>query len=115
MRARLYPSPASEDTARALTPRGPHAGSNTIGADMKARQSSKIREIGDALVAMGLLTLDEQAKALGLGRSTAWTILQASHKGSGLSAAVVNQMLAAPQLPPLVRAVILEYVDEKTA
>ena len=64
--------------------------------DVKARQSAKIREIGAALVAMGYRALDEQARALGLGRSTAWTILQANHKNSGLSATVIIRMLAAP-------------------
>ena len=82
---------------------------------VKARQASKIREIGDALIALGYLVLDEQAKALGLARSTAWTILQANHKSSGLSATVINRMLTVPQLPPLVRAIILEYIDEKVA
>ena len=82
---------------------------------VKARQSSKIREIGDALIALGYLALDEQAKALGLARSTAWTILRVDHKNSGLSATVINRMLAAPQLPTLVRAIILEYIDEKVA
>jgi hypothetical protein len=81
----------------------------------KARQSSKIREIGDALIALGYLALDEQAKALGLGRSTAWTILRADHKNSGLSATVIDRMLAASHLPPFVHAIILEYVDEKVA
>jgi hypothetical protein len=82
---------------------------------VKAGQSSKIREIGDALIALGYLALDEQARALGLARSTAWTILQANHKSSGLSATVINRMLAAPHLPPLVRAILLEYVDERVA
>jgi hypothetical protein len=82
---------------------------------MKARQSSKIRELGDALVATGFLTLDQQANALGLSRSTTWTVLKASHKNSGLSAAIINRMLKAPQLPPLVRGRLLEYIDEKTA
>jgi hypothetical protein len=82
---------------------------------VKARQASKIREIGDALIALGYLALDEQAKALGLARSTAWTILRADHKNSGLSATVINRMLAAPHLPPLVRAIILEYIDERVA
>jgi hypothetical protein len=81
----------------------------------KIRQSCKIREIGDALVSEGFLTLDQQADALGLRRSTAWTILRANHKSSGLSAAIINRMLAAPRLPPLVRATILEYVEEKRA
>jgi len=82
---------------------------------MKARQSSKIRELGDALIVEGYLTLDEQAKALGLGRSTTWTLLKGNHKTSGLSAGVINRMLAAPQLPALVQAKILEYIDEKIA
>ena len=84
-------------------------------SDLKARQSSKIREIGDALIDLGYLALDEQAKALGLARSTAWTISRADHKSSGLSATVINRMLAAPHLPPLVHTIILEYVDERVA
>jgi hypothetical protein len=82
-------------------------------ASMKARQSSKIRELAEAVKSAGLLTLDEQAKALGLSRSTASTILRASHKTSGLSASIINRMLAAPELPPLARTKILEYVEEK--
>jgi hypothetical protein len=66
-------------------------------------------------VATGLLTLDEQAKALGLARSTAWTIVRANHKNSGLSATTVNRILMSPRLPPLVRATILEYVEQKIA
>ena len=81
--------------------------------EMKARQSAKIREIGDALHVAGYVALDEQAVALGLSRSTAWSILQAPHKASGLSAAVISRMLAGPELPPAVRKIILEYVKEK--
>jgi hypothetical protein len=84
-------------------------------ANMKRRQASKIRELGEALIAEGFVTLDEQAKALGLARSTTWTILAANHKNSGLSAMTVNRMLASPQLPPLARSKILEYVEEKAA
>jgi hypothetical protein len=64
---------------------------------------------------LGLITLDEQANALGLGRSTTWAILKGDHKASGLSAIIVNRMLSAPKLPPLVRTKILEYVREKTS
>jgi hypothetical protein len=78
-------------------------------------QSSKIKELRDALHASGFFTISQQAKALGLGRSTTWSILQGNHKGSGLSAATINRMLRAPQLPPLVRAIVLVYVDEKLA
>jgi len=82
---------------------------------MKARQTAKIREIGDALRLAGYVGLDAQAAVLGLSRSTAWSILQASHKASGLTASVIYRMLAAPDLPPAVHKIILEYVNEKAA
>lgn len=82
---------------------------------LKARQASKIREIGESLTTQGLVTLDEQAKALGLPRSTTWTVLKAFHKGSGLSARVINQMLASPHLPPTVRERIVSYVEDRLA
>jgi hypothetical protein len=83
--------------------------------EMKARQCAKIREIGETLRAAGYVTLDKQADALGLARSTAWTVLQADHKASGLTAAVIQRMLAAPKLPDPVREKLLEYVAEKSA
>ena len=82
---------------------------------VKARQTAKIREIADALCLAGYVGLDAQAAVLGLSRSTAWSIRQAPHKASGLRAAVINRMLAAPELPPAVRKIILEYVNEKAA
>jgi hypothetical protein len=82
---------------------------------MKAQQSMKIREIGAALIATGYFTLDKQAKALGVPRSTAWTILKARHKNYGLSGKLIKRMLASQQLPPLVRSKIIEYREEKTA
>jgi predicted DNA-binding transcriptional regulator AlpA len=84
-------------------------------SEMKARQSCKIRELRDALITDGFLKLDEQARALGLSRSTAWTVLKANHKTSGLAAGTINQMLSSPELPPHVRGTILTYVDEKLA
>jgi hypothetical protein len=68
--------------------RGVHAWNQRplpLTAMMKARQSSKIRELAEAVISAGFLTLDEQAKALGLG----------------LTASIINRMLAAPELPPL--------------
>src|SRR5262245_37152591 len=82
---------------------------------MKARQSTKLTEIKEALGTAGIHTLDEQARALGLNRITTWTVLRGNHKNSGLSAATIKRILAAPQMPPLVRAKILEYVGEKDA
>jgi hypothetical protein len=84
-------------------------------ADMKAKQSSKIRELADALEAAGIHSLDERARVLGLPRSTTWSILKGDHKSSGLSASVINRMLSAPHLPTHVRDKILEYVAEKAA
>jgi hypothetical protein len=84
-------------------------------AENKARQTIRIRELGSALAADGLGTLGEQARALGLSRSTAWTVLKANHKSSGFAAGTINQMLSSPALPPRARVTILTYVDEKLA
>ena len=77
-------------------------------------QSAKIREIAEALITAGHHCLDDQASALGLPRSTAWTILHTQHKKTGLSASVIKQMLAQTQLPECVRRKILEYVERKS-
>jgi hypothetical protein len=84
-------------------------------SDLKARQAAKVREIGEALVTAGYDNLDAQAAVLGLSRSTTWTIIRGTHKSSGLSATVLNRMLSAPDLHPLVRRKVLEYVEEKYA
>ena len=75
----------------------------------------KIGEIGSLLVSLGIQTLAEQAEVLGVPRSTAWTIRQADHKASGLSAGVINRILAAPRLPAPVRAKVIEYIEEKSS
>ena len=83
--------------------------------DVKLKQALKIQEIGAALVESGIVGLDNQARVLGLSRSTTWTILKGNHKASGLSATIVKRILAAPRLPAPVRAKILEYVADKAA
>jgi predicted DNA-binding transcriptional regulator AlpA len=82
---------------------------------LQSRQAEKIRQLREALIDTGYLHLDEQAGVLGLSRSTAWSIIQARHKTSGLSGSVIKQMLAQPRLPQPVRLKILEYVHEKRA
>jgi hypothetical protein len=62
-----------------------------------------------------LFTVDEQARALGLSRSTAWAVLKANHKATGLAAATINRMFSSPELAPHVRATILTYSEEKLA
>ena len=81
----------------------------------RRRQNTKIGQIGRALATAGLFSLDEQAEAVGLSRSTMWTLLRVKHHGSGLSPRIIARMLAAPDLPRPVRARILEYVAEKRA
>src|SRR5262249_56617308 len=49
-------------------------------ARMKARQSSKISELAEAVKTAGVLTLDEQAQTPRLSRSHPLDIQQASHK-----------------------------------
>jgi len=84
-------------------------------SDMKTRQAAKIKQLAEAAKADGLRTLDELALAFGIPRSTTWTIRNGDHKASGLSASIIGRMLAAPNLPPSARAVLLEYVAEKTS
>jgi hypothetical protein len=80
----------------------------------RALQSAKITELGEALIAAGYVRLDEQARVLGLSRSTTWTIIRAKHKNSGLSALLIKRMLARPRLPPVARRKILEYIEERS-
>jgi predicted ATPase len=87
----------------------------SIASSLKMKQGKKIAVLREALVQAGLYSLDEQAAALNLSRSTAWTVLRGSHKASGLSAKIVKRMLASPQLPAEARIKLREYVDEKLA
>jgi hypothetical protein len=65
--------------------------------------------ITEALREAGYTSLDAQAKALGLPRSTAYTIIKCQHKVGRLSKGVLARMLAHPELPKSVRAVLDEY------
>ena len=78
----------------------------------KAHQTMKLHQIRQALHEEGLRSLDQQAAALGLPRSTTWFVISASHKGSGLSSRVIKRMMSA-QLPAKVHAVLAEYIEEK--
>ena len=86
-----------------------------MSSEIKARQSAKIRQLAEAAKLTGLYTLDELASALGIPRSTAWTIRNGGHKASGLSVSIIDRMLSAPKLPPSVRTTLLEYITEKTS
>ena len=93
------------ENARAATARGKKQCNYTVG----------LINIADALIASGYTSLDQQAKALGLSRSTAWTIVHERHKVDRLSAKVSARMLKNPGLPPLVRAILQQYLAERSA
>jgi hypothetical protein len=80
---------------------------------MQNLQRVKIEEIAEALVEAGLHSLDEQAEALGLHRSTTWTIVKSQCKATGLTAATINRILRSPKLPASVRVQVIEYAREK--
>jgi hypothetical protein len=81
--------------------------------DATLRQREQIGQIGVALRRAGFVALNDQARALGLSRSTTWKLLQADHKTSGLHAGLICHMLAHEDLPPSVRSVLRQYVIEK--
>ena len=72
-----------------------------------------LQQISEALIACGFTKLDEQAKALGIRRSTAWTIVKTKHKLDRLSTKTTDRMLANPELPPSVRTIIYRYLAER--
>jgi plasmid maintenance system antidote protein VapI len=74
----------------------------------------RLQHISDALIASGYTTLDEQARALGIHRATAWTIVKAKHKLGRLNAPTIERILANPDTPPSVRSVIQKYLAEKS-
>ena len=69
-----------------------------------------LQRVSDALIAAGYTTLDAQAKALGVQRSTAWTIVRAKHKLGRLSEKTRRRILDNPHLPPTVRAIFQQYL-----
>ena len=72
-----------------------------------------VQHIADALVEAGYASLDAQAKALGIHRATAWTIIKTKHKLGCLNAKTTERMLANPELPQCIRDVLQRYVAER--
>ena len=79
--------------------------------DLTARKT-KIQDITEALISSGYTSLDGQAKALGLRRSTAWTIIRNRHKLGRLSTKTIERIITNPETPPLVLAAIQRYAVE---
>src|SRR4029078_5319428 len=92
-----------------LTPRG------SISRTLRTQQCAKVAELRKTLLESGYHSLDRQAAALGLSRSTTWAILNREHKTSGLTGSVIGRMLRSPELPAAIRCVIEQYVEQKMA
>jgi len=86
-----------------------------LAAGMRARQNAKLAELKRALIESGYETVHEQARALGLCRSSTWVVLNAGHKCNGLSSRLIKRITASPELPPKARKILQEYIHEKIA
>ena len=106
----------AQDSSTALARLVPIRDPNAVhlGPHAYRRYATRIQHIADALVAEGCVALDKQAKALGVHRSTAWTIMRTKHKLDRLSLKTTNRMLASPELPPSVRIIVLQYLAERS-
>jgi hypothetical protein len=74
---------------------------------------SKIQDVTAALISSGYTSLDQQAKALGLPRATAWTIITNKHKLGRLSKKTIDRILTNHETPRAVRAVVQRYLAER--
>ena len=79
----------------------------------KAKQASKLEEIRAALTDAGCDTVAKQAAVLGVGRSTAWALLNLD-KRAGPSANVIKRILSSPDLPAIARRKVEQYVKAKS-
>ena len=73
-----------------------------------------LQHISEALIGSGYTSLGQQAKALGIHRSTAWTIVKTKHKLGRLSDKTTKAILSNPELPPSVRSVVQKYLAERS-
>ena len=74
----------------------------------------RLQDISEALTESGYTKLDQQAKALGINRSTAWTIVKTKHKLGRLSTKTTKRILANPVTPPAVRSIVQKYLAERS-
>jgi hypothetical protein len=63
-------------------------------------------------VTAGYNTIPKQAAVLGLGRSTAWCVLNRD-KRAGPSTKIIKRILSSPQVPKKVRRKVEQYVEDK--
>jgi hypothetical protein len=69
-------------------------------SDTPRNHTIGLQRISEALIASGYTSFDEQAKALGINRSTALTIIKTRHKLGRLSTKTTKRILSNPNIPP---------------
>ena len=85
----------------------------SLNTGVTSMRTDHLRSISEALIASGYTSLDEQAEALGLHRSTAWTIINRKHKLGRLCTKTIGRILTNPQTPAAVRAVVQQYAVQQ--
>lgn len=78
-------------------------------------RTDHLGSISEALIASGYTSLDEQAKALGLHRSTTWTIIKKKQKLGRLCAKTIDRILSNPETPAAVRIAVQQYAVQKSS
>jgi hypothetical protein len=86
----------------------------SMGSDKIPNDLIELGRISEALIASGYTSLDKQAKALGVHRSTAWVIIKNKHKLGRLSAKTAYRILGNPQTPPAVRTIVQQYMIKRS-
>ena len=71
-----------------------------------------IQLIAEAVIKTGYNSLDAQAKALGLTRSTTWTIMKTKHKLGHLNNKTARSILANPDTPESLRELIQIMLEQ---
>jgi hypothetical protein len=87
----------------------------SMGSDKIPKDLIELGRISEALISSGYTSLDKQAEALGVHRSTAWVIIKNKHKLGRLSAKTVYRILGNPQTPPAVRTIVQQYMTKRSA
>ena len=102
------PIPVS-DTAKSVSARLASTEEQLIASDRKI----PTQLVANALIKAGYVSLDAQAKALGVSRSTAWTIVKAKQKLGCLNNKTVRNILANPDTPASVRETVRTLMDQE--
>ena len=83
--------------------------------DARRNYVVRLQHISDALIASGYTTLDEQARALGIHRATAWTIVKTKHKLGRLQCKDDQAHSRRIRIPrQSVRAIVVKYLAERS-